>query len=120
MTTAIPFCVAQDPPPLRVREDGEVVASQSGARYDYFMAWYLRGDTPEELMEALPELSRGEIDRLIGYYHEHQKDVDAWLAEIDREEQEAIRKWEEKFPPQVGLRAKLEKRLAEMRATHPD
>ncbi|MGH2609101.1 MAG: hypothetical protein ACRDHF_08425 [Tepidiformaceae bacterium] len=111
--------IAADPAPLEVRPDGRVVSSGSGVQFEYFITWYLRGDTPEQLMSALPTLSLGETHRLIAYYHQHKDEVDAWLAELDREEEEVIREWDARYPPDPGLRARLERRMAEIRAARP-
>ncbi len=112
--------IAADPAPLLVREDGEVVSAESGTRYLYFITWYLRGDSPKQLIASLPVLSLGETYRLIAYYHQHQEEVDAWLAEMDREEEEVIRWANERYPQDPELGDRLRRRLAEMRAADPD
>jgi hypothetical protein len=118
MTTTLQ--IAADPAPLEVLPNGDVVSTASGVLYEYFMTWYLRGDTPEELMQALPELTLGETYRLIAYYHTHKDEVDAWLAELDREEQEVMRWADEHFPQDPDLWDRLRSRLADMRATSTD
>lgn len=92
--------IKPDPVPLETWEDGSIRVSGTRLHYYLFLQFGKAGNRPEDLGEAFPFLSLGTIHVLIGYYLQHQPELDTWLAELEHDAQEAkpggrsiTRKW---------------------------
>ncbi len=46
---------------------------------------YKQGQTAEDIAQTYPHLSYGQINVALAYYHEHQAQIEAELAEMDAE-----------------------------------
>jgi uncharacterized protein (DUF433 family) len=46
------------------------------------------GDTPEKIVEALPQLTAAGVYDAISYYHDHKSELDLIISEYDRRETE--------------------------------
>jgi len=64
------------------------------------------GFTPEEIVAQYDALSLSSVYQVIGYYLDHQADVDAYIARAN-EDREAVRRENEARPAVMALRAKL-------------
>ncbi len=109
------FQIAADPVPLEKWDDGSVRVAGTRIHYYVVLEGYLNGDTPEDLVEAFPDLSVGTVYTLIGYYHAHQKQISGWLEQIERETEQIWDRLEEASPSQESRR-RLKARLDERRA----
>ncbi|MGH2607859.1 MAG: DUF433 domain-containing protein [Tepidiformaceae bacterium] len=114
------FDIAADPVPLNKWDDGSIRVSGTRLHYYLFLHFYRSGDGPEDLLEAFPFLDLGTIHVLIGYYLRHQKELDGYLAEVDREIEEIRKWWDERYPPDPGLKDRLLARMAERSAGASD
>ncbi|MEX0781740.1 MAG: DUF433 domain-containing protein [Dehalococcoidia bacterium] len=113
------FEIASDPVPLDKWEDGSIRVSGTRLQYYLFLELFKDGDGPSDLHEAFPFLSMGTIHLLIGYYLQHQDELDRWLAKVDQEIEEIRSWWDERYP-QAGLKERLLARMAERNAATTD
>src|SRR5687768_337439 len=74
---------------LRTNRAGQPRAYIAGTRVrvqDIYAYSQLRGYSPEQIAEALPHLTLGQVHAALGYYHDHQ---DVILQEV-RESEENV------------------------------
>ena len=114
--TAATLQIAADPAPLETNDRGRIVVAGTDLPCEFFMGCYVRGDTPEEIVSGFPVLTLAKVYRLYAYYLEHQAEVDAWYAEVRREEERMAAELEKLFPT-AALRKRAKQRLAELRAS---
>jgi uncharacterized protein (DUF433 family) len=100
------------PQPLRVDEHGTVRVGRTRIPLDTVVFAYQQGDRPEEIAENFDTLDLADIYATISYYLRHRQEVDAYLAEREREAEALRRELESRSPPD-GLRERL---LARRRA----
>ena len=74
-----------DPVPLRADESGEVLVGGSRVLLATLLNYHQQGMTPEALAENFPSVSLADIHSALGYYHRHKAELDAWMAERNRE-----------------------------------
>jgi len=79
---------------------------------DTVIARYRQGYTPEQIIEGFPTLKLADVYFAIGYYWEHQAEMDEYPRER-AERAEKQRQEDERRNPTDGLREKLMKRLEE-------
>jgi uncharacterized protein (DUF433 family) len=115
-TEALP--IAADPAPLEISENGRVLVAGTDLPFEFLMGCYVRGDTPEEIVSGFPVLTLAKVYRLYSYYLDHRAEVDAWYAEVRREEERMAAELRRLFP-QPKLYARLEEMRAERRDTRP-
>ena len=92
--------------PLSEREDGTIHLIGSRVTLDTLVACYQQGDSAEEIAEAYPSLTLGQIYGVIAYYLEHQDSVHYYLRRRETSAQEVHARIESEFPT-TGLRARL-------------
>ncbi len=98
-----------DPVPLRTDESGEVLVGNSRILLTTLLYCHQQGMTPEALAESFPSVSLADILGALGYYYRHKNELDAWLAERDREMDELRRQIEATQQPRLAqLKAKVE------------
>lgn len=102
--------------PLRLDETGAWRVGNTRVLLDIVIGEYLRGSSPEQIIEAYDTLMVSDVYHVIAYYLANREAVDAYLA--DRKAQaEAIRhKFETDFPDHVLTKEKLLKRIADRKA----
>ena len=98
------------PQPLRLDEHGAVRVGKTRVTLETVIVGYQQGESPEEIVRAFDTLDLGDVYIAIGYYLHHRDQIDAYLAECEREA-EAIRREIEARSPQDGLRERLLARL---------
>jgi uncharacterized protein (DUF433 family) len=96
------------PPPsvLQTDETGTIRVAGTRITLDVIIGAHHRGDTPQEIAEAFPDLGLAVIYSVIAYYLHHQSELDAYLAEREKEAQK-LRQHFENDPRNKELRAKL-------------
>lgn len=106
--------IANDPVPLYLAEEGRAVRV-TGTRIPIqrIVFMYNRGETPEEMVASFPTLQLADVHGVICYYLHHRDEVDAYVAEIEREEDE-LRAESKRRHPTDDLKARMEARWAEL------
>lgn len=77
------------PAPLRVDTDGVVRVGRTRIPLDRVVTAYRAGETAEGIADRYPTLDLGDAYSAIGFYLGHRDEVDAYLAEREREAAEA-------------------------------
>lgn len=95
-----------EPPPLREDADGVLRVGQTRVRLDTVISAFTAGCGAEEILLKYPSLSLTDIYSVIAYYLWHRREVDAYLAERQRDSEEARKETEQRFPSQ-GIRERL-------------
>ena len=98
--------VTAAPPPLSADADGGVRVGGTRVTLDTVVAAFRDGVSAEGIVEQYPSLRLADVYTVLGYYLDHQPDVDAYLsrraaaAAVVRAQNEAA------FDP-TGVRARL-------------
>jgi uncharacterized protein (DUF433 family) len=92
--------------PLRTDIDGVIRVGKTRVTLDTVVAAFRDGATAEEIVHQYPSVRLADIYFVIGYYLEHQAEVDAYLQERERLAGEVRKENETRFDPQ-GLRDRL-------------
>ena len=87
-----------EPLPLRVDQDGVVRVGHTRIPIDRVVYEFNSGATPEEIVLRYDTLRLDDVYFTIGYYLRHKAEVNAYLAERERQAQENIAKIEAKLP----------------------
>lgn len=95
-----------EPLPLVADTDGVVRVAKTRVTLDTVVAAFQDGLTAEEIAEQYPSLPLGQVYAVIGYYLDHQVDVDAYLAARERRVNEVRQANERLFSPE-GVRSRL-------------
>src|SRR5438067_10442046 len=96
--------------PLRVDASGTVRVGGTRVTLDTLIERFRGGDTPETLAESFTTLSLADIYSVIGYYLRHRAEVDAYLANQERQAEELRARHPELFPDGVAIRQRLQAR----------
>lgn len=92
--------------PLVKNSDGDILVEGTRVTLDTVVAAHLEGDSPEEIVTQYPALRRADVYTAIGYYLEHQSEVEAYLKER-REMSDQVRRENEARFPNEGVRERL-------------
>ena len=106
--------IVADPVPMTVDEHGMVRIAGTRVTLDTVVACYQQGDRAEDIVEGFPTLSLADVHAVIAYYLRHQEEVDAYIAQNEREGDEQRRLFELQFGKQPTL-AELEARRVQQR-----
>lgn len=71
--------------PLVQWDDGSVRVHGSRVTLHTIVARFQEGDTPEDIQDGFPTLSLSQINAVIGWYLDHQAEVDEFIREEDAE-----------------------------------
>lgn len=87
------------PPPnvLQMDEHGAIRVAGTRITLDTLIGAYKRGDTPQEIAEGFPTLGLAVIYSVIAYYLHHQPELDAYLAEGEKQAEAFRRQHPEMF-----------------------
>lgn len=100
------LAIAADPLPLRLDDGGTYRVGKTRVRLDTVVFAYNAGSSAEQIVRDFPGLELADVHSVIGYYLNHKRDVDAYLA-IRKEEAERLREEIEALPQNKALREKL-------------
>src|SRR5438046_2211471 len=103
--------ITAQPPPLRTDARGTIRVANTRVSLDVVITAFLAGASDEEIAHRFHTLDLGDVYAAIAFYLHNQADVDAYLAEQQREA-DAIRQEIEARQHPDALRA----RLLELRA----
>lgn len=112
MSLAITF----DATPIEKGSDGVVRVAKTRVTLDTVVAAFLEGCIPEEIGEQYPSLQLSDIYWVISYYLRHRDEVDAYLAERQRQAEVIRHETEQRFNP-MGLRDRLLARQNQARSS---
>lgn len=101
--------------PLDVTADGVVRVGKTRVTLDTVAAIFNQGATAEEIVYRYPSLKLADVYATIGFYLNHQQEVETYLQQRQQQAQEIRRVNEAKFDPQ-GLRNRLLARRIEQSA----
>jgi len=100
--------VAEAPP---IREaDGALRVGRTGVTLETVLWAFQQGATPEDIVDQFPSLVLADVYEVIAYYLRHRGEVDAYLAQRDRQCRETVEQLQREFPAsplQQRLRARL-------------
>jgi uncharacterized protein (DUF433 family) len=99
-------------PPLRVDDSGAVRVGETRVVFALVVRAFQRGESPEAIVRMFRTLDLGEVYGAIAYYLRHRPEVEAYLAEYDRQGEEVRKKIEARQGSQAGVRDGLLSRLA--------
>jgi len=92
--------------PLRINEDGVIRIGNTRVTLQTVIADFHRGASPEEIVHHYPALSLPDVYLVVGYYLQHQGEVDDYVRQ-QREASEQARHEYEALHKQDPLREKL-------------
>ena len=107
--------VAAETAPLETNADGVVRVAKTRVTLDTVVAVFKQGATPEEIVYRYPSLKLADVYATIGFYLNHQQDVETYLQQRQQQAQEVRKMNEGRFDPQ-GLRHRLLARKTEQSA----
>jgi len=99
------------PAVLRAWEDGTIRVGASRVLLDLVVYHFKQGATAEQVQHSFPSLTLREVYGAIYYYLEHTQEVEAYLADQEREAEET-----ERTVRSAQVSNCLQKRLEERRA----
>ena len=98
------------PVPLRVTQDGAILVAKTRVPVDTVIYAFRNGETAEDIVDAFDVLKLADVYSVIGYYLDHQEEMDAYIQRREAEAAEIRREIEARFPSD-GLRERLLARL---------
>ncbi|OJV31353.1 MAG: hypothetical protein BGO26_02200 [Actinobacteria bacterium 69-20] len=108
MTAAV---IEPEPVPLVRDQAGRLMVPGTRIPLDVLVAAFKRGKTPEAVHDSYETVSLGDVYAIFTYYLRHRAEVEAYLAEQERDGAEIQEQIEAEYPLRHGLRAKLLDRL---------
>ncbi|WP_109510402.1 DUF433 domain-containing protein [Nocardioides speluncae] len=108
MTAAAAF--DPEPVPLVRDEADRLMVAGTRISLDVLVAAFKRGKTPEAIHDAYETVSLADVYAVFTYYLRHRGEVEAYLAEQERDGAEIQAQMEAEYRPE-GLRATLLARL---------
>jgi uncharacterized protein (DUF433 family) len=109
------LAVVAEPAPLKTNADGVVRVGNTRVTLDTVIAVFNQGTTAEEIVYRYPSLRLADVYATIGFYLNHQQEVETYLQQRQQQAQEIRKMNEARFDPQ-GLRDRLLARKAEKSA----
>jgi uncharacterized protein (DUF433 family) len=103
--------IEPEPVPLVRDQAGRFVVPGTRISLDVLVADFKRGKTPEAVHDSYETVSLADVYAIFTYYLRHRAEVEAYLAEQEREGAEIQERIEAEYPLSDGLRAKLLARL---------
>ncbi|MCY7383169.1 MAG: DUF433 domain-containing protein [Microcoleus sp. CAN_BIN18] len=109
------LAVVAEPAPLKTNADGVVRVGNTRVTLDTVIGVFKQGTTAEEIVYRYPSLRLADVYATIGFYLNHQQEVETYLQQRQQQAQEIRKMNEARFDPQ-GLRDRLLARKAEKSA----
>ena len=109
------LAVVAEPAPLKTTADGVVRVGNTRVTLDTVIAVFKQGTTAEEIVYRYPSLRLADVYATIGFYLNHQQEVETYLQQRQQQAKEIRKMNEARFDPQ-GLRDRLLARQAEKSA----
>lgn len=103
--------IQPEPVPLIRDEAGRLMVVGTRVPLDVLVYAFKEGRSPESVHESFDTVALADVYSIFTYYLRHRAEVDAYLTQQEREDEEIRARVEAEFPPEEGLRAKLLARL---------
>lgn len=103
--------IEPEPVPLVRDQAGRLMVPDTRISLDVLVAAFKRGKTPEAIHDSYETVSLPDVYAIFTYYLRHRAEVEAYLAEQERDGAEIQARIEAEYPLNDGLRAKLLARL---------
>ena len=107
--------IQHDAPPIKVWEDGSIRIGSTRIPIERVIQEYQDGTSPAAIVEAYPTVKLADVFGVLAYYFRHMAEIDAYIAERERQADELQQQIEAKYGSQEGARERLLKKLAEKR-----
>jgi uncharacterized protein (DUF433 family) len=98
--------IVTKPVPLCADAAGVLRVGNTRVSLDSVLAAFNEGATPEEIVQQYDVLSLADVYAVIGYYLEHQREIDAYLSERRLQREQLRQEIEAQYSPH-GIRARL-------------
>lgn len=92
--------------PLRADADGVIRVGSTRVTLDTVVTAFREGLTVEEIVSQYPSLRLADVYQVIGYFLDHEAEVDAYVQARQQQAAEIRRENENRFDP-AGLRDRL-------------
>jgi uncharacterized protein (DUF433 family) len=92
--------------PLRTSQDGVVYVGSTRVPLETVIEVFNEGATPEEITIQYPALSLADVYLVIGYYLQHQDEIDAYVRDTRAHSEQVRRENQARFDT-TGLRERL-------------
>ncbi|MGH3496280.1 MAG: DUF433 domain-containing protein [Nocardioidaceae bacterium] len=103
--------IEPEPVPLVRDQAGRLMVHGTRISLDVLVAAFKRGKTPEVIHDSYETVSLADVYAIFTFYLRHRAEVEAYLAEQEREGAAIQARIETEHPLSDGLRAKLLARL---------
>ncbi|WP_415142297.1 DUF433 domain-containing protein [Nocardioides sp.] len=101
------MAIEPEPVPLVRDQAGRLMVPGTRISLDVLVAAFKRGKTPEAIHDAYETVSLADVYAIFTYYLRHRVEVDAYLAEQEREDVATQARIEAEHPLNARLRATL-------------
>ena len=92
--------------PIRLNDDGVALVGNTRVTLETVIAAYHRGATAEEIVVQYPALTLSDTYLVLGYYLQHQDEVDAYIVK-QQAQSEQVRQTIEARSSLAGIRDRL-------------
>jgi uncharacterized protein (DUF433 family) len=99
-TSAMSLTIDAEPLPLQADADGVVRVGGTRVTLDTIVVAFQQGATAEEIAEQYPAVALSDVYAAIAFYLRHRADVEAYLAEGNRQSDVLRREQEAKYDRQ--------------------
>lgn len=100
------IAIETKPVPLHINKHGTIMVTGSRIPVDTVIYAFRVGDTAEEIVDAFDVLKLADVYSIIGYYLDHQEEMDGYIQKREAEAAEIRREIDARFD-QKGFREKL-------------
>ncbi|NJK69963.1 MAG: DUF433 domain-containing protein [Microcoleus sp. CSU_2_2] len=97
------LAVVAEPAPLKTNADGVVRVGNTRVTLDTVIAVFNQGTTAEEIVYRYPSLRLADVYATIGFYLNHQQEVETYLQQRQQQAQEIRKMNEARFDPQSSI-----------------
>lgn len=98
--------IVDTPVPLKTDSSGVVLVGNTRVPLDTVVATFKEGASAEEIVWQYPSLSLADVYAVIGYYLQHQADVETYL-DLRQQVADRVRQQNEARFDQQGIRDRL-------------
>jgi len=100
--------------PIRTNADGVALVGATRVTLETVIVVFNRGATPEEIVMQYPALSLPDVYFVIGYYLQHQDEVDAYIR-VQQAQSEQVRREIEANSDLTSIRERMLARRTELK-----
>ena len=100
------LAIKSKPIPLQTDPDGTIKVTNTRIPLDTIVIAYRNGESAEEIVESFDSLKLADVYAIIGYYLDHQLEVETYLQSRQQEATRLYSEIEKQFPSH-GLRERL-------------